>query len=85
MPRPSEICGPAFPAVESYGLPLPPECAQILRERYGIQLRPIAGDTDVTARVLGHAEGYNELSKAEIKRQFGNGVLEAAAEESLKH
>lgn len=65
-------------AVESYGLPLPPEYAQILRERYSIQLRPIAGDTDVTARVLGHVQGYNELSKAEIKRRFGDGVLEAA-------
>jgi hypothetical protein len=43
-----------------------------------IQLRPIAGDTDVTARVLGHVQGYNELSKAEIKRRFGDGVLEAA-------
>ena len=38
-------------AVESYGPPLPPEYAHILRERYSIQLRPIAADTDVTARV----------------------------------
>jgi hypothetical protein len=72
-------------AVESYGFPLPPEYADILRDRYGVELRPIAGDTDVTAKVLGYAEGYNELSKAEVRRRFGDGVLEAAADESLKH
>ncbi|MDQ3313885.1 MAG: hypothetical protein M3505_04535 [Verrucomicrobiota bacterium] len=72
-------------AVETYGFPMPPEYAQILRDRYHIELRSIAGDTDVTARVLGHAQGYNELSKAEVRRRFGGGVLEAAADESLKH
>ena len=72
-------------AVESYGFPLPPEYAEILHQRYHVELRPIAGDTDVTAKVLGHAECYNELAKAEIRRRFGDGVLEAAADESLKH
>jgi hypothetical protein len=67
-------------AVESYGLPMPPEYTQILRERYGVQLRSVAGDTDVTAKALGHAEGYNELSKTEIRRRFGDGVLEAATQ-----
>ena len=71
-------------AVESYGLPMPPEYDRILRDRYGIQLRWLAGDYNVPAKVLGHAEGYNELSRAEIKRRFGDGVIESAAEESLK-
>ncbi len=64
---------------------MPPEYAHILRDRYRIELRAIAGDTDVTARVLGHAQGYNEVSEPEIKRRFGDGVLEGAADEALKH
>lgn len=71
-------------ALETYGLPMPEEYAQILRNRYGIEVRPIAGDTDVTAKVIGHEEGYNKVSEPEIIRRFGNGVIERAAEESLK-
>jgi hypothetical protein len=70
--------------VEVYGFPLPPEYADILRDRYHIKLKRIAGDTHVTAKVIGHAEGYNEVSKREIKRRFGDRVLEAAADKALK-
>ena len=72
-------------AVETYGYPRPPEYEQILRDRYHSQLRRIAGDTDVFADILGHAQGYNELMKAEITRRFGQGVLEAAADEAQKN
>jgi hypothetical protein len=72
-------------AIETYGLPMPQEYAQILRARYDIEVRPIAGDTDVTAKVIGHKQGYNEVSEREINRRFGDGVIEQAAEEALKH
>jgi predicted transcriptional regulator len=64
---------------------MPREYAQILRQRYHIEVRQIAGDINVAPSVIGHEQGYNEVSKPEIKRRFGEGVLEAAAKESLKH
>jgi hypothetical protein len=33
---------------------------------------------------MGHALGYNEISEAELKRRFGDKVLEAAANEAAK-
>ena len=72
-------------AVETYGFPLPAQYEHILSERYRVQLRRIAGDTDVTAAVLGHAAGYNSVSRPEIERRFGRGVIEAAQNESLEH
>ena len=60
------------------------EYTEILRERYQIELRRIAGDTDVTEKVLGHAKGYNEISEAEVKRRFGGEILKTAEEEATK-
>jgi hypothetical protein len=70
--------------IETYGLPPPPQYPEILRQRYHVELRPIAGCTDVTPKVIGHEQGYNGVSKAEIKRRFGSNVLEAVREETLK-
>lgn len=74
-------------AIETHSLPMKGEreYAEILRQRYQIELRRIAGDTDVTEKVLGHAKGYNEISEAEIKRRFGDEALKAAEEEATKH
>ena len=62
-------------AVETYGFPV--ECsseyAQLLRERHGIELRPVAGCV-VDARIAGHARGYNEIMMPEIERRFGTNV-----------
>lgn len=63
---------------------MPEDYGRILRERYGIQLKRIAGDTDVTGRIIGHAQGYNEISNAEITRRFGAGVLREAEGESFQ-
>ncbi len=64
---------------------MPPDYAEILRQRYQIELRTIAGDTDdITAKVIGHAKGYNDISTPEISQRFGDHALEAAAGEALK-
>jgi hypothetical protein len=65
-------------AVEEYGLPKPQEYKYILRDQYQVEVRQIAGCTDVTARVMGHAKGYNEISEAEIARRFGSRTLAEA-------
>jgi hypothetical protein len=63
---------------------MPAAYTEILGERYHVQVRQIAGCTDVTAKVLGRAEGYNKLSKVEIRKRFGDGVLESAEDEAFK-
>lgn len=73
-------------AIEIYGYPMKgePEYRDILRQRYQIEFRRVAGDTNISAKVIGHAKGYNEVSEPEIKRRFG-GILKAAEEEAAKH
>ena len=71
-------------AVEEYGMPKPQQYGHILRDQYQVEVRQIAGDTDVTARVMGHAKGYNEISKAEIGRRFGSHALAQAEEKAWK-
>ena len=71
-------------AIEEYGFPMPAGYEKILRDRYQIELRRIADDTNVTEKVLGHAEGYNEVSEREITRRFGSGVIEETADKALR-
>jgi hypothetical protein len=70
--------------VEEYGMPKPQEYEILLRQRYQVQLSRIAGDTDVTAKVMGHAKGYNEVSKAEISRRFGQHALDEVEDQAWK-
>lgn len=56
---------------------------KLLKERYGITYSWVAGCI-VNDRVMGHADGYNEIMAAEIERRFGKGVLEKTAEEARK-
>ena len=72
--------------IEDYGFPRKgqPEYAEILKQRYQIELRRVAGDV-VDRRAYGHAFGYNDVSEPEIKRRFGNDLLEKAQQEAAKH
>jgi hypothetical protein len=66
-------------AIERYGLGAGSD-AKILRERFQIEVRAIAGCV-VDEKILGHAAGYNEVSEAEIDRRVGlNRVAEASEE-----
>jgi hypothetical protein len=71
-------------AIETYGMPMPEGYYKILRERYHIEVKRIAGDTDVTEKVMGHAKGYNEVSEPEIKRRFGDNVLQSVEDEAFR-
>ena len=71
-------------AVEEYGMPKPQQFREMLQQRYHIDLRQIAGDTDVTAKVMGHAKGYNEIAAAEIARRFGAQTLQQTEDEAWK-
>ncbi len=55
--------------------------AKILKERYNIQVRGVAGCM-VNSFIIGHAEGFNQVMNAEIKRRFGKNVFEHALTEA---
>ena len=72
--------------LEDYGFPRKGqrEFADILRQRYGVELRRVASDIiDYTA--YGHAFGYNDVSRPEIERRFGVGVIQKAETEAAGH
>ena len=72
--------------VEDFGFPRKgqEEYVAILKQRYGIEVRRVAGDI-VEFKPYGHAFGYNDMSEPEIKRRFGDDVLEKAAAEAAQH
>jgi hypothetical protein len=68
---------------EFAGLPAPTddELTRVLRERYSIELRRVAGD-EIRIDAISHMVGYNEISLPEIERRFGKGILQKAADEA---
>ena len=73
--------------VEMFGGPLPPwnaDWVKLLEEKYHIYVKEVAGDV-VDYQVLGHARGYNEISKAEIQRKFGSDVVSKTLEDVRSH
>jgi hypothetical protein len=56
---------------------------RLLRERYGIEIRAVAGCI-VNERILGHEAGYNAVSEAEIGRRVGSDRVAAARKEGYK-
>ena len=55
-----------------------PEFARLLRERYGIELRVVAG-CGVTDSLLAYVDGYNTVSASAANRRFGHNVFEEVA------
>jgi hypothetical protein len=72
--------------IEVFGLPTPwdDDYARIFYQKYDVEVKKIAGDV-VDYEIVGHAKGYNEVSKPEIQRRFGSDVLEKTQSEVHKH
>jgi hypothetical protein len=68
-----------------YGLPGPgrAEYARLLRERYGIEYRPVALCI-VSPTVVAYVDNYNGVSTAAANRKFGHDVFKECAEEARK-
>ena len=64
-------------AIETFGKPANyrPTYQRLLRERYGVQLRVVAGCA-VDDSILGHTRGYNAIMRPEITRRFGTDVFD---------
>jgi len=59
------------------------EFEALLRERYEVEVRRVANEV-VNPTIYGRAFGYNDVSKPEIKRRFGNDVLERLEQEAAR-
>jgi hypothetical protein len=72
--------------VLSYGLPVSwrPEYVRLLRERYGIEHRAVAGCV-VSESLVSYVHGYNAVSTAAVNRKFGHDVFEECAEDARKN
>jgi hypothetical protein len=64
----------------------PPErrvIARLLRERYGIELRTVAGDT-VSKDLVSYVSGYNEVMLTGTDTKFGHNVYKECADAAYK-
>lgn len=66
-----------------YGLPSPrhAEYARLLRERYGIEYRPVALCI-VSPTLVSYVDNYNRVSTAAANRKFGHDVFRECADET---
>ena len=53
--------------------------SKAVRKRYGIEYLPVAACV-VNTRIIGHADGRNDSTIAELKKHFGSGVVTDAGE-----
>jgi hypothetical protein len=69
----------------SLGLPAPwrSEFARILRERYGIEQRVVAGCV-VSPVLLAYTEGYNRVSMTAANRKFVHDVFKESAGDAMR-
>jgi hypothetical protein len=69
----------------SYGLPPSwlPDYARLLKERYGVELRPVAGCI-VSHGLISYVDSYDEISAAAIIRKFGRDVFKECEEDAQR-
>src|ERR1039458_9994430 len=84
-PRPFSSCSPAAPTRKMRDRPAPwrSEFVRILRERYGIEDRVVAGCI-VSPPLLAYTEGYNRVSMAAANRKFGHDVFKESVADAIE-
>ena len=70
-------------ALLTYGLEPPQRrvIARLLRERYGVELRTVAGDI-VSEDLTAYVRAYNEVMQTAINNKFGHDVYKECAEQA---
>jgi hypothetical protein len=67
---------------------LPPswrgEYARLLRERYGVELKPVAGCI-VSQGLIWYVDAYDEVSAAAATRKYGHDIFEECEKEARKN
>ena len=69
-----------------YGLPAPwvPEYTRLLRERYGVEHRPVAGCL-VSQSLISFVRAYNSVSTAAAKRRFGHDIFKESCNDARRN
>ena len=69
--------------VLSYGLPSPsrPEYARCLRERYNLEIRPVAGCI-VSESLVSYVNAYDSVLEEATRRKFGRDIFRECADEA---
>src|SRR5258708_1163457 len=72
--------------LQGYGLPGPEraEYVLLLKQRYGIEFRTVAGCI-VSPSLVAYVKGYNEVSGDYLNRKFGHDVFQESYQEALQH
>lgn len=70
--------------VLTLGLPAPwrPEAARLLRERYKIEMRVVAGCM-VSESLLAYVDAYNKVSMSAAKLKFGHDVFQESTNDAV--
>jgi hypothetical protein len=68
------------------GLPTPwrPEWMRLLRQRYGVEERMVAGCI-VSESLLAYTDGYNRLSMGAANRKFGHDIFKETMADAIKN
>ncbi|MGC3988081.1 MAG: hypothetical protein QM796_00070 [Chthoniobacteraceae bacterium] len=71
--------------VQSFGLTAPwrPDYVRLLKERYGIESREVAGCV-VSESLVSYVHAYNEVAKAAAERKFGHDVFTECSNDARK-
>lgn len=69
----------------TYGQPVNwlAEYARLLKERYGVEVHPVAGCI-VSQALISYVDNYDAVSAAEVNRRFGRDVFKECAEDARK-
>jgi tetratricopeptide (TPR) repeat protein len=69
----------------TFGLPPAwlPEYSRLLRERYGVEVVPVAGCV-VSPALVSYVDGYDKVSESAARRKFGRDIFSECAEEARK-
>jgi hypothetical protein len=70
-------------SLETYGLEPPQRkvIARLLQERYGVELRTVAGDI-VSKELAAYVDAYNETMRTAINSKFGHNVYKECFDEA---
>ena len=70
----------------NFGLPPAwlPEYARLLRERYGIELKAVAGCV-VSGQLVSYVEAYDKVIATAARRKYGHDIFKECAQEAEKN
>jgi len=71
--------------IETFGLPVPwrPQYAQLLHDRYGVEINPVAGCV-VSQSLLSYSHAYNSVVADAVRHKFAHDIFAECAADARK-